>query len=111
MEQLKLPVATTETIPGRSVTSHIGPVFGVIARAMGFTRGMKGFFRSFRHGEVSEYSETLEYARRNAIERMVEHAVDLGADAVVAMRFDSGDLGGAESTAELVAYGTAVKLD
>ena len=111
MEQLKLPVATTETIPGRSVVGHIGPVFGVIARAMGFARGMKGFFRSFRHGEVKEYSETLESARYHAVERMVEQALELGADAVVAMRFDSGDLGGTEATAELVAYGTAVKLD
>ena len=111
MAALKLPVATAETIPGRSVTGYVGPAFGVVARSVGFTRGFKGLIKSLRRGEVKEFSDTLEVARHHAVERMIEHATALGADAVVAMRFDSGEVGGQGGMAEIVAYGTAVTLD
>ena len=107
---LTLPVATSETIPGREITEYLGPAFGVIARSMGFAKGFKGGFKALRQGEVTEFSATLEVARHHAVERMVDNANELGADAVVAMRFDSGDVGEQQGMAEIVAYGTAVKL-
>lgn len=111
LEPLKLPVATSETIPGRTVTGYVGPAFGVVARSMGFAKGLTGGLKSLKHGEIKEFSATLEVARHRAAERMVEEALALGADAVVAMRFDSGDVGEQQGMAEIVAYGTAVKLD
>jgi len=110
LEPLKLPVATSEIIPGRTVTAYVGPAFGVIARSMGFTKGLTGGIKALRHGEVKEFSLTLEVARHHAVERMIEDAMRQGADAVVAMRFDSGDVGEQQGMAEIVAYGTAVKL-
>lgn len=111
LDPLKLPVATSETIPGRTITAFVGPAFGVIARSMGFAKGLTGGIKSLRHGEVKEFSITLEIARHHAVERMIEDAMGQGADAVVAMRFDSGDVGEQQGMAEIVAYGTAVKLD
>lgn len=111
IEPLEIPVATTDTLPGRTVTGYLGPAFGVIARSMGFTRGLTGGIKSFKRGEVKEFSGTLEVARHRAVERMVEEALELGADAVVGLRFDSGDVGEQQGMAEIVAYGTAVTLD
>ena len=109
-EPLPIPVSTTFTIDGRAIDRHIGPVFGLIARSTGFARGVKGSFKAFRRGEVSEFTQTLEDARRSAIERLVVNAQDLGADAVVGLRFDSTDMGQQQGMAEIVAYGTAVRL-
>jgi uncharacterized protein YbjQ (UPF0145 family) len=107
---LALPVSTTFEIPGSSSPTYVGSVYGVIARSTGFAKGFTGTFKAFKQGEVSEFTGTLEQARRTAVERMVAHAQELGADAVVGMRFDSTDLGEQQGMAEIVAYGTAVKL-
>jgi uncharacterized protein YbjQ (UPF0145 family) len=105
-----IPVATSSTIPGREIAGFVGPAFGVIARSMGFSRGLTGAVRSLKRGEVPEFTATVEEARHIAVQRLVEHAVALGANAVVSMRFDSTDLGEG-GLAEIVAYGTAVVLE
>ncbi len=107
---LDMPVSTTATIPGREASVYVGSVFGLIARSTGFAKGFKGSFKAFRQGEVTEFTDTLEHARRIAVERMVEHARELGADAVVGMRFDSTDMGEQQGMAEIVAYGTAIRF-
>jgi len=107
---LALPVSTTPDIPGAQVTGYVGSVFGVIARSTGFAKGFKGSFKAFKQGEVTEFTGTLEQARRTAVERMVEHAQEIGAHAVVGMRFDSTDMGEQQGMAEIVAYGTGVQL-
>ena len=106
-----LPVATSETIPGREIVRYIGPAVGVICRSMGFARGFTGSFKALTRGEVTEYTTTLAEARHEATVRMVQHAASLGGTAVVAMRYDSGDIGEQGGLAEIVAYGTAVVLD
>jgi uncharacterized protein YbjQ (UPF0145 family) len=107
---LPIPVSTTAEIPGRTVTGYAGTAFGLIARSTGFSTGFKGSIKAFRQGEVWEFTGTLEEARRTAIERLVEHAQELGGDAVVGLRFDSTDMGEQQGMAEIVAYGTAVTL-
>jgi len=107
---LPIPVSTTAEIPGRTVTGYAGAVFGLIARSTGFSKGFKGSIKAFRQGEVQEFTGTLEEARRTAIDRLVEHAQELGGDAVVGLRFDSTDMGEQQGMAEIVAYGTAVTL-
>jgi len=111
LRALALPVATTEGIPGRTTVRFVGPVFGVIARSMGFAKGFTGSFKALRSGEVKEFTITLEAARHHAVERMVEHAQELGANAVVGLRYDSGDVGEQQGMAEIVAYGTAVVIE
>ncbi len=107
---LAIPIATTFEIPGREIASYVGPAFGLIVRSTGAARNFTGSFRALRRGEVQEFTGTLEDARHTALERLVEHAQDQGADAVVGMRFDSTDMGEQQGMAEIVAYGTAVKL-
>ena len=63
-------------------------------------------FKALRQGEVTQYTQLLEDSRRHAIDRMIENARLLGANAVVAMRFDSSEMG--QQLTEIVAYGTAV---
>lgn len=108
---MKIPVSTTETIPGRSVAAHVGPVFGLIVRSSGAARNLAGSFKSMRRGEVTEFTATLTEARMSAIERLIDSAIEHGADAVVGLRFDSSDVGANQGMGEIIAYGTAVKLD
>jgi uncharacterized protein YbjQ (UPF0145 family) len=107
--KLAIPVSTIETIPGRQVAEYKGAAFGVIVQSAGAARGFTGYFKSIKKGEVSEYTSTISEARRIAVDRLIEHAQAMGADAVVGLRFDSSDVGG-NGLGEMVAYGTAVKL-
>lgn len=107
---LPIPVSTTSGVPGRTVSAYVGAAFGLVTRSTGFGKGLAGSIKALRRGEVREFTVTLEEARRTAIERLVQHAKDLGGDAVVGLRFDSTDMGEQQGMAEIVAYGTAVKL-
>ena len=111
LQPLALPVATTDTIPGRTTVTYVGPVFGVIARSMGFAKGFKGGFKALRSGEVKEFTDVLQAARHHAVERMVKQAESMGANAVVGLRYDSGDVGEQQGMAEIVAYGTAIVIE
>ena len=107
---LAIPVSTTPEIPGRSLASYVGPAFGLIVRSTGAGGNLKGTFKGFKQGEVVEFSASLEEARHVALERLVDHAVAQGANAVVGLRFDSTDMGASQGMAEILAYGTAVIL-
>jgi uncharacterized protein YbjQ (UPF0145 family) len=102
-----LPVTTAFELPGMIIERDLGVAFGLVVRSMGFARSVGAGFKSLRQGEVTQYTELLEDSRRHAIDRMVENARLLGANAVVAMRFDSSEIGQQQLT-EIVAYGTAV---
>jgi uncharacterized protein YbjQ (UPF0145 family) len=101
-----LPIATTFELPGWRVVEHRGACFGLIVRSVGAAKGFLASFESMAGGEVGTYTDLLEDSRRNAIDRMVKHALSLRANAVVGMRFDSSSIG--QSMTEVVAYGTAV---
>jgi uncharacterized protein YbjQ (UPF0145 family) len=102
-------VTTTDEVPGRPTSRPLGQVFGVVVRSRGFAGNMMAGLRSIVGGEIREYTELLEEARRHATDRMVENATAMGANAVVAMRFDSSEIG--QTMSEIVAYGTAVILE
>ena len=102
-------VTTTENVPGHIVRATLGQVFGVVVRSRGIGGNITASLRSIVGGEIPEYSRLVEDARRHAIDRLVANAALMGANAVVMMRFDSGEL--AQSMNEVVAYGTAVILD
>ena len=105
---LRMIVTTTENIAGYEVERAIGQVFGLIVRSRGLAGNITAAFRSIGGGEIHEYTQMLEDSRRQAIDRMVQNATAMGANAIVMMRFDSSELG--QSMAEVVAYGTAVVL-
>lgn len=102
-------VTTTENVPGHAVRVTLGQVFGVVVRSRGLGGNITASLRSIVGGEIPEYSRLVEEARRHAIDRLVANAALMGANAVVMMRFDSGEI--AQSMNEVVAYGTAVVLD
>jgi uncharacterized protein YbjQ (UPF0145 family) len=101
---------TAFELPGREVAEDLGVVFGLVVRSMGFAKSFTASFTALRKGEVTQYTEVLEDARRHAIDRMIANAELVGADAVVAVRFDSSDVGSQQGLTEIVAYGTAVRL-
>jgi uncharacterized protein YbjQ (UPF0145 family) len=102
-------VSTTENIPGYKVTQVLGTVFGVVVRSRGIGGNLMAGLRSIVGGEIHEYTEMLEDSRKQAMDRMVENAALMGGQAVAMMRFDSSAMG--ETMTEIVAYGTAVKLE
>jgi uncharacterized protein YbjQ (UPF0145 family) len=102
-------VTTTENVPGHTVLAVKGQCFGVVVRSRGLAGNVMAGLRSLIGGEIKEYTELLEQARRHAIDRMVTNASLMGANAIVMMRFDSSEIG--QTMSEIVAYGTAVVLD
>ena len=105
---LPMPCTTAFDIPGATVQQTIGLCFGLIVRSVGIAKGFTGGLRSLKAGEVPQYTEVVEEARRHALERLVAHAQALGGNAVIGVRFDSSDVG--DGLSEIVAYGTAVVL-
>src|ERR1700727_321467 len=100
------PVTTAFELQGRAVERDLGVAFGLVVRSMGFARSVGAGFKALRQGEVSQYTELLEDSRRHALDRLIENAKLLGANAVIAMRYDSSEIG--QQFTEIVAYGTAV---
>ncbi len=100
------PVTTGLELPGMTVRQNLGVAFGLVVRSMGVAKSFTAAFRSLAQGEVKEYTELLEDSRRHAVDRMIENARLLGANAVISMRFDSSEIG--QQLTEIVAYGTAV---
>ncbi len=102
-------VTTTENVPGYRRTKTLGQCFGVVVRSRGVGGNIIAGLRSIVGGEIHEYTQLLEEARRQAIDRMVANATAMGANAVAMMRFDSSEIG--QYMSEIVAYGTAVLLE
>ncbi len=106
---LHLPISTTFEVPGARVVESKGACFGLVVRSIGVVKGFTGGWRSMFRGEVPQYTELLEDSRRHAIDRMVDNARLLGANAIIGMRFDSSEIG--NSLTEVVAYGTGVVVE
>ena len=102
-------VVTTEAIAGHRITQTLGQVFGVVVRSRGLAGNVAAGLCSLVGGEITEYTQLLEEARRHAVDRMVQNAQAMGANAVVMMRFDSSEMG--QTMSEIVAYGTAVIVE
>ena len=101
-------IATTPFVAGYRVAETRGQVFGLVVRSRGLAGNVAAGLRSLVGGEIHEYTQLLEDTRRQAIDRMVQNATLIGANAVISMRFDSSEIG--TSMSEIVAYGTAVIL-
>jgi len=100
-------VATTDQLPGREVKEILGIVFGSCVQTKHLGKDIGAGLRSVVGGEAKGYTELMEEARRTAMQRMIEDAKRLGADAVVGMRYATAQT--MHGAAELIAFGTAVK--
>lgn len=101
-------VTTTETVAGREITETLGVTKGSTVRARNIGRDIGAGLKSIVGGEIKTYSEMTASARDEAYNRMVNQAMDMGADAVVGVRFTTSMV--MAGAAEMLAYGTAVKL-
>lgn len=102
-------IVTTPYLTGYRVVEAKGQIFGLVVRSRGLAGNLAAFFRSLVGGEIHEYTSLLEDTRRQAMDRMVQNATVIGANAILSFRFDSSELGG--SMSEIVAYGTAVVVE
>ncbi len=101
-------MTTALELPGLKVRENLGICYGLVVRSMGFTGGVAASFKGLRRGEITEYTQLLEDSRRHAIDRMLENGRLMGAEAIIAVRFDSSEIG--QQFTEIVAYGTAVRV-
>ncbi|MGZ6617834.1 MAG: heavy metal-binding domain-containing protein, partial [Solirubrobacteraceae bacterium] len=84
MSDAGMPMTTAFELPGMTVRENLGICYGLVVRSMGFTGGVTASFKALRRGEISEYTQLLEDSRRHAIDRMVDNARLMEADAVIA---------------------------
>src|SRR5215813_3959670 len=102
-------IATTgNEIAGYSIAEYIGIVRGIVVRSPSISQGLLGGLKQIVGGNIEAYATVCEAAREEAYERMVQHAIEHGADAVIAMRYDATEF--SQRATEVLAYGTAVKL-
>jgi uncharacterized protein YbjQ (UPF0145 family) len=102
-------VSTTPFAAGHRIVESKGHVYGLVVRSRGLGGNLAAAIRSLGGGEIKEYTQLLEDTRRQAIDRMVQNATLMGANAVISMRFDSSEIG--TTMSEIVAYGTAVVIE
>lgn len=101
-------LVTSENIPGREIVQALGMVRGSTVRAKHLGTDIVAGLRNLVGGEVKEYASLLAGAREQAVDRMVEEAFALGADAVVAVRMQTSTI--QQGASEVLVYGTAVRL-
>ena len=101
-------VTTTDTIPGMTIVETIGLVRGSTVRARHIGRDIMASLRNIVGGEVDEYTKLLAESREQSIQRMTQDAQDMGGNAIVGVRLITA--GVAAGAAEIVAYGTAVRV-
>jgi|SRR5216117_1181092 len=100
-------ITTANDLPGYEVTETLGEVFGLTVRSRNIGSQVGAGLKSMFGGELKGMTKALVDSRQQVIERMIEEATTKGADAVVAMRFDTSEMGG--NWTEICAYGTAVR--
>ncbi|HVT30526.1 MAG TPA: YbjQ family protein [Lacipirellulaceae bacterium] len=99
---------TGNDVDGYAVSGYLGIVRGIVVRSPTIGQGMLGGLKQMIGGNIESYARVCEVAREDAYERMVQHAADMGADAVIGMRYDATEF--ATGVTEVLAYGTAVTL-
>ena len=97
-----------ESVPGKTIVEHFGVVSGSTVRAKHVGRDFMASLKNMVGGELKGYTELLQDSRRQAMERMIEQAEQLGANAIINIRFATSSV--AQGAAELYVYGTAVRV-
>ena len=108
-KESKVIVTNTETVPGKTIVEFYGMVSGSTVRAKHLGKDILASLKNLVGGELTSYTELLNEARQEAIQRMFQQAESVGANAVVNVRFSTSSV--AQGAAELFAYGTAVRVE
>ena len=101
-------VVTTNEVPGYEIVEVLGLVVGNTVRSKHLGRDIGAFFKTLAGGEIKAYTEMLTESRNIAIQRMIDEAEKMGADAIIGVRLGSSSV--MSGAAEMLAYGTAVKI-
>lgn len=105
----KLIVTTGNEIAGYRIVKYLAIVRGITVRAASIGQSFWGSLKSLGGGNISEFTEVCERARHDAYQQMLQHAEEMGADAIIGMRYDATEF--MQGTTEVLAYGTAVRID
>jgi uncharacterized protein YbjQ (UPF0145 family) len=108
---MSIPVTTTFTIEGYRIREYKGLVRGLIVRSPTIAQGIFGGLKSIIGGRIGAYIEMCEQARQQAYDLLLQHATELGANAVVGFRYDASEVVSQESATEVLCYGTAVVIE
>lgn len=106
-----IPVTTTLSIDGYRIKEYRGIVRGITVRAPTIMQGIAGGLKSVIGGRIGAYTEMCEQARQQAYDLLIQHALELGANAVVGLHYDASEVVGRESATEVLCYGTAVVIE
>jgi uncharacterized protein YbjQ (UPF0145 family) len=109
IKETSVLIVTSSNIVGKEITETIGMVRGTTVRAHHVGNDIIAYMRNLVGGEVTEYTKMLAEAREQALDRMIDDAKRLDANAIVDVRFSTSDI--ASGAAEVLVYGTAVKLN
>ena len=104
----RLIVTTGNEVAGHDIVKYLAIVRGIVVRATGFGQGLMGSLRALGGGNIAEFTNVCEAARHDAYQQMLQHAQDIGADAIISMRYDATEF--MQGSTEVLAYGTAVRL-
>ena len=102
-------VTTGNDVQGHFIAQYLGVMRGIVVRSPSIAQGLMGSLKQIVGGNIESYARVCEAAREEAFERMVKHAEERGADAIIGMRYDATEF--AQGVTEVLAYGTAVKFN
>ena len=109
MPQPSMQVTTTFTLEGYQISEYKGLVRGIVVRAPTISQGILGGLKSIIGGQIGAYAEMCEQAREQAYEKLLQHAQEVGANAIIGLSYDTSDVGSRQvSATEVLCYGTAV---
>jgi uncharacterized protein YbjQ (UPF0145 family) len=108
-EKIETIIVTTGIeVSGYDIVKYLAIVRGIVVRATSIGKGILGSFKALGGGNIKEFTEVCEAARHDAYQQMIQHAQEVGADAIIGMRYDACEF--VQGSTEVLAYGTAVKL-
>jgi uncharacterized protein YbjQ (UPF0145 family) len=109
MMEAAMITTTSNDIDGHTIKTYIGIVRGIVVRSPNLAQGFMGGLKQIVGGNIESYANVCESARQESFERMVKHAKEMGADAVIAVRCDATEF--TQGATEVLTYGTAVKFE
>jgi uncharacterized protein YbjQ (UPF0145 family) len=104
----QLIVTTGNDVAGHDIVKYLAIVRGIVVRATSFGQGFIGSLKALGGGNITEFTDVCEAARHDAYQQMIQHAQEVGADAIIGMRYDATEF--TQGTTEVLAYGTAVRI-
>ena len=108
---MNMRVTTTFTIEGHRIVEYKGIARGIIVRAPTIAQGILGGLKNIVGGRIGAYTEMCEQTRQQAYDLLVQHAQEMGANAIVGLRYDASEVVSVHSATEVLCYGTAVVIE